>query len=121
MDQTEHFFDTEQQGDTLVVTPAANLGELDTARIDDGMKCILGLLDPKSVKNLILDFHKTDYFGSSALGMFVRLWKTVSAGNGRMVFCNLSEHEKEVLQVTKLDQLWDICNSRDDALQVVKK
>jgi anti-anti-sigma factor len=68
-----------------------------------------------------LDFHKTGYYGSTALGFFVKLWKKVSKRKGRMVFCNVSDHEKEILQITKLDQLWPICSSKIEVLRAVRK
>jgi hypothetical protein len=30
-------------------------------------------------------------------------------------------HEKEILQVTQLDRLWPICQSRVEALEAVKR
>ena len=121
MESLNAFFEIEQQDDLIIVTPKADMGELDYERINSGMKQVLELLAGSSVKNLIIDFHKTSYYGSTALGFFVRLWKTVSSRDGRMAFCNLSEHEKEILTVTKLDNLWPICASRAEALNAVKK
>lgn len=37
-----------------------------------------------------------------------------------MAICNVSAHEKEVLQITHLDHLWPICSSRSEALKAVK-
>jgi hypothetical protein len=36
-----------------------------------------------------------------------------------MAFCNVSDHEREILKVTKLDSLWTICGSREEAMQAV--
>jgi anti-anti-sigma factor len=98
-----------------------DLPELDFQRIEEGAETILHLLDGPGIKNVVLDFHKTDYYGSTALGFFPKLWKRVRVRNGRMAFCNVSDHEKEILQVTKLDDLWPICSSRSEALEVVKE
>ena len=45
---------------------------------------------------------------------------TISGRKGRMAFCNASEHEKEILKITKLDSLWDICATREESLRVVQ-
>jgi hypothetical protein len=37
-----------------------------------------------------------------------------------MAFCNVSEQEREVLAVTRLDGIWPICRSRGEALQAVR-
>lgn len=121
MEPTNGFFEIMQQGDTIILTPQTDMGELNIGRINSGMKEVLALLTNSSVKNVVLDFHKSGYFGSTALAFFVRLWRTISRRKGRMAFCNLSELEKDVLKVMKLDRLWDICTSREDALQAVRK
>jgi anti-anti-sigma factor len=109
----------EQQDATLIVTPLADLRELDYQRIETGARDILAMLNGTGIRNVVLDFQKTDYCGSTALGFFVKLWKRVRLQNGRMVFCNVSDHEKEVLQITSLDHLWPICSSRSEALEAV--
>ena len=121
MEPTNGFFEITQQGDTIILTPQTDMGELNADRINSGMEEVLALLTNSSVKNVVLDFHKSGYFGSTALAFFVRLWRTISRRKGRMAFCNLSENGKDTLKVMKLDCLWDICTSREDALQTVQK
>ena len=117
----EGIFKIEQQNDTIIVIPVVDLRELDYQRIEAEAKAILELLSGIGIKNVVLDFHKTDYYGSTALGFFLKLWKRVRRLNGRMAFCNISDHEKEILRITKLDHLWPICSSRAEALEVVKE
>jgi anti-anti-sigma factor len=93
----------EQSDDTLIVVPAVYPRELDNQRIEEGANRILELLDGTGIKNVVIDFHKTDCYGSTALGFFVKLWERVRRRNGRMAFCNVSDHEKEILQITNLD------------------
>jgi anti-anti-sigma factor len=114
-------FEIERQGDTIIVVPQINLRELDYPRIEAGASDILNMLDGTSTKHVVLDFHKTDYYGSTALGFFVKLLKRVRSRNGRMAFCNVSDHEKEILQITGLHHSWPICASRQEALEAVSK
>jgi len=113
-------FECQRDGATLIVIPTMDLRELNFQQIEVGAEDLLCQLREGVVKNVVLDFHRTDYCGSTALGFFVKLWKRVTDCNGRMAFCNLSENEREVLQVTKLDGLWPICSSRDQALAAVR-
>lgn len=113
-------FETERAHDTLIVVPVVDLRELDYQRIEEGSGEILDLLHSSDIKNVVIDFHKTDYYGSTALGFFVRLWKQVRRRKGRMAFCNVSDHEKETLHITNLDHLWPICSSRVEALEAVR-
>jgi anti-anti-sigma factor len=96
-------FEIEREGETIIFTPAANLGELQD--LESNAEGVVEVLSDSSIKNLVIDFHKTDYFGSSALALFVKLWKTIKGRNGCMAFCNLSEHELEILHITRLDNL----------------
>lgn len=114
-------FEIEQKDDTLIVVPAVDLRELDCQRIEEAANRILDLLNGTGIKNVVIDFHKTDYYGSTALGFFVKLLKRVRRKGGRMAFCNVSDHEKEILQITNLDHSWPIYSSRIEALEAVRK
>jgi anti-anti-sigma factor len=123
--QTEHastqeIFEIEQEGDTIIVIPSVDLRELAYQRIEAGARRILELLNGTRIRNVVLDFHKTDYYGSTALGFFVNLWKRVRSRHGRVAFCNVSDHEKEILQITNLDHSWPICSSMREALEAVR-
>jgi anti-anti-sigma factor len=113
-------FEVERQGQTLLVTALTDLRELDYPKVEAGARDILHLLANGTIKNVVLGSHKTDYYGSTALGFFVKLWKRVRDCNGRMAFCGVSDHEREILKVTNLDGLWPICPSREEALKAVQ-
>jgi len=114
-----NLFDVERDGQILVITPTADLRESAYQDIEAAARDIFDLLARGEIKGLVLDFHRTDFYGSTALGIFVRLWKRISRCGGRMAFCNVSQHEKEILSGTRLDTLWPICPTRADALKVV--
>jgi anti-anti-sigma factor len=112
-------FLTERDADTLIVTPTVNLGELE---VDETLlQKISDLLTDESIHNLVVDFHQTEYFGSTALGFFVRLWKRIRRRRGAMALCNLSEHQADILRITRLDELWPACASRADAVAAVRQ
>ena len=113
-------FEVEREDDTLIVVPAVDLRELEYKRIEEGAGGILELLNGTGIKNVVVDLHKTDFYGSTALAFFVKLWKRVRRQDGRMAFCNVSAHEKDILQVTNLDRLWPIRSTRAEALKAVR-
>lgn len=112
-------FSTEVREKTLIVTPLENLSELEFDRIESAADGVFQELDAGKVKNVVLDFRNTDFYGSTALGFFVKLWKRVLAGGGKMAFCNVSAHEHEVLTLTHLDRSWPVCSTLPDALAIV--
>ena len=119
MDSASNVFEIERQGDTVIVTPVTNLGEFAFHEVENDAATVLSLLDKGDVKNVVLDFHKTDHYGSTALGFFIKLLKRVRSMHGQMALCRVSAHEMDILRLLKLDQVWPICASRDEALGVV--
>ena len=116
---TADLFEVEREGDVLVVTPRHDLREFEYQDIEGQGRAVLEQTGEAGLKGVVLDFGRTDYYGSTALGFFLRLWKRVSGRGGRMALCNQSEHEREVLAVTRLDSLWPVCRSREEAVKAV--
>ena len=112
----------EQAGETVIITPLVNLGEMifDTHKAE-----IIDTLRPletdEAVRNVVLDFEEADYFGSSAVGIFVRLWRRLNARGGQLVVCNASEHELDILNTTNLDDVWPVCDDRQAALRLLEE
>jgi anti-anti-sigma factor len=107
------------EGDTLIVTPTGDLSELEFQAVDSGGAEVLRSLEESGAKNVVLDLRRLDHTGSSALGFFVRLLTRVRSRHGRMALFNVSEHEREILEVTNLSGLWPLCASREAALAAV--
>ena len=120
MDSATNVFEIERQGDTVIVTPVRNLGEFAYQEVENEAATVLSLLDKGDVKNVVLDFQKTDHYGSTALGFFIKLLKRVRSLHGQMALCHVSAHELDILRLLKLDKVWPICASRDEALAVVR-
>jgi len=114
----KELYTAERDGDILILTPLINMSELEYSQTMTTE--ILALFNDPTIKNLILDFQKTDYFGSTALGFFIRLYKMIKDHGGRMVLCNVSAHETEILEVTKLSDYWTIHPTREAALKAIK-
>ena len=112
-------FLTERDAETLIIVPTTNLGELE---LDETLlQKICDLLQDESIQNLVVDFHRTEYFGSTSLGFFIRLWKRIRQRKGGMALCNVSHNQAEILRITRLDELWKTFPSRADALTAVKQ
>jgi anti-anti-sigma factor len=88
-------FQVEYDDQTVIVVLQVDLRELDFNRIEEQGKEILDFIGGPGVKNVVLDLAKTDYYGSTALSFFVKIWKRVRQRNGHVALCNLSAHERE--------------------------
>lgn len=113
----EPLFALARADNAIILTPQRNLSEFDFPQIETEAAEIMGQISKDGGPIVVCDFSKMDYCGSTALGFFTRLLKDTRSRGGEMAFCNVSAGEKEVLEVTKLDTLWPICDSLDEALQ----
>jgi anti-anti-sigma factor len=113
-------FEVEQTGDTIIVTALADLSELGYRQIEAEGKAVLDMLAQAPGRNVVVDFGRTDYWGSTALGLLVGIWKRVRSRGGRMALCRLSPHEKEILQISHLDHVWPMFPSRGQALKALR-
>jgi anti-anti-sigma factor len=116
MSSEKRLFRTQVEGDTLVLSPVSNLSELELSFVEEEFRSVIQQLEQAGYRHVVLDFEGTDYYGSTALGFFLKLWKRVRSVDGKMAFCNVSSHEQEVLRLTRLDTLWPICTTRAQAL-----
>ena len=106
----------ERLENTVVLTPTEDMGELHSEAIVQGFEQVRDELKDAVFTHVVLDFHHTDYFSSTILNELIQLWKDVRSRQGEMVLCELSQDERETLTVTRLDSLWSICTSRDEAI-----
>ncbi len=109
----------ELEQDTIVVTPVRNLGELDSELFTVDVEGISRLLEQQRARNVVIDFCRTEFFGSDAIYMFLKVYRRVRENRGRMAFCGVSPNEQEVLSMMALDALWPVFRSRDDAINFV--
>jgi anti-anti-sigma factor len=110
-------FELVGEGDCLVVVPIADLRETLFEQLCEETTSILAAFDGSTMRHLVVDFHRTQEFGSSAVGFFIAIWKQIRERKASMAFCNLSAYQKEILNITKIDKLWAICGTREEALK----
>jgi len=119
MSDERRLFTMERHGEILILSPNMNLSELELSSFDEETRAVVQHFEEYGFRSVIFDFTGTDYYGSTALGFFVKMWKRVRNADGQMAFCNVSDHEREVLKLTRLDSLWAICSSRNEAITTV--
>lgn len=71
--------------------------------------------DPK----LLLDFRTVEHLSSAALGMLITLKKQLDERQGRLVLANIHPQIYEVFKITRLNKLFNIQNSTDDAIKAL--
>ena len=67
-------------------------------------------------RKFLIDFSGTGYIDSSGLGVLVSLSKKIREQGGELRLANLNEDLRTLFELTKLDTLFHIATSREDAL-----
>jgi anti-sigma B factor antagonist len=88
----------------LIVGNRQELKELVQAALDHGERKIL------------LDFGRTGYIDSSGLGALVSIAKKVREAGGELRLAGLNEDLRSLFELTKLDTLFAIDATQDQAL-----
>ena len=68
-------------------------------------------------REFLIDFAETGYIDSSGLGVLVSLSKKVREQGGELRLAALNEDLRTLFQLTKLDTLFTIVDSREEGLQ----
>lgn len=67
-------------------------------------------------RKILVDFAKTGYIDSAGLGVLVSLAKRLRELGGDLRLANLNDDLRTLFELTKLDTLFQISNSREQAL-----
>ena len=68
-------------------------------------------------RKFLIDFSQTGYIDSSGLGVLVSLSKKIREQGGELRLANLNDDLKTLFELTKLDTLFQIADTRERALQ----
>ncbi|HUX34932.1 MAG TPA: STAS domain-containing protein [Gemmatimonadaceae bacterium] len=105
-------FTITKQGDISVVEID---GQLIVANRQDLKQMMLDALDG-GARKLLVDFTKTGYIDSSGLGVLVSLSKKIREQGGELRLAALNDDLRTLFELTKLDTLFQIADSREQAL-----
>ncbi|MBK9129374.1 MAG: STAS domain-containing protein [Phycisphaerales bacterium] len=120
MEQPSSHVKIKRQGDVSVVQFADRkiLEELSIQEIGEELKT---LTESEPKIKLLLDFGNVDHLASAALGMLITLHKNVQQRNGALKLANINKQIFQVFRITRLDRVFEIHNTADDALSAFQK
>jgi len=71
----------------------------------------------KGDRKFVIDFANTGYIDSSGLGVLVSLSKKIREQGGELRLASLNEDLRTLFELTKLDTLFRIADTKDKALE----
>jgi len=91
-------------------------GDIDINTSPQAKKMFDKVLKDKSGKVLI-NLQKVEYIDSSGLATLVEILKNIKSYGGKLKLSNLSSKVKSLFEITKLEKLFDISDSHDEAVK----
>jgi anti-sigma B factor antagonist len=105
-------FQVRQEGEVTVVEVE---GQLIVGNRQELKHRVLEELE-KGRRRFLIDFSRTGYIDSSGLGVLVSLSKKIREQGGELRLSTLNEDLRTLFELTKLDTLFQIADSRQEAL-----
>lgn len=100
------------------VTVLELVGKLDSNTAKGFEERLMGLIDQGSSR-LVLDFGRLDYISSAGLRVLLMAAKRLKAAHGRMALCGMSEHIREVFEISGFSSIFAIHGSQQESVAAV--
>ncbi len=87
-----------------------------TAQSEDVLMDAYGRASASGVSAIVLNFSSLDYMNSGGIGLLVTLLVRAQRQRQQVLAYGLSDHYREIFELTRLDEAVGIHRSEDDAL-----
>jgi anti-sigma B factor antagonist len=103
-----------EQGDVVIISLAGKImGGPEAAEINDKIN---QLMDEGKLK-VIIDLKEVEWMNSSGLGILIDAVTVLKNNNGALRLVNVSDRIQNLLKITKLNTVFDVRDSMDEAKQ----
>ena len=114
------WFEHRNEGDVAIVSFIKD-EILDTILIKRMGADLDELLDAEPRTKFLLDFANVAYLSSEALRMLLGVQKTLAATDGQLKLAGISDRIMEAFRITKLDEVFDIYDTAQAALEAFRR
>ena len=90
-------------------------GDVDLQSSPEARKILLECVAQKTL--VLVDLSKVSYIDSSGIASLVESLQTARKRDGSLFLVSASEAALKVLELARLDKVFTICNSIDDAIE----
>ena len=118
MSTTQQFFTTrEDAGYTVVEFQTDSL--MNPQELEQVGQSLYNVVDDSPSRRYLLDFSKVKYLSSQAIGMVVALnKKLMGQTDAGLVLCGVGPQLLQLLKITRLDRVFKIAKTAEDATAV---
>jgi len=107
-----------QQGVTVVHFTDAKV--IDQRNINQIGSELMKMVESAGVRRMLINMGNVRYLSSAVLGKLISLHKALKQAKGEMKLCAIAPAIFEVFEITRLDKVFDIYDSEDEALEAFR-
>ncbi|MCC6418152.1 MAG: STAS domain-containing protein [Gemmataceae bacterium] len=103
-------------GDILVVTPQATF--LDVSNTKEFKRDMSALFDTHT--RVVMDLSRLEFVDSSACGVFISCLRQLKSKGGDMKLCAVTKPVRTLFELVRMQKVFDIFNTRDEAIKAFR-
>jgi len=85
----------------------------------DKFKGEIAKVDEGGDRNVILDMSGVPWINSTGLGILITGYHSIKAAEGSMMICNVKERVLSIFYISQLENIFDVYETREEALKAV--
>lgn len=110
---------TKQDGVTVIAL-GPEYENLDEQGLDELRSLLLDVSKEADPPRIVLDLSHTKFFGSSFIEIMFRIWNRMKSKEaGKFAISGLTPYCREILEVTHLNELWEIFETSEEAIRAL--
>ena len=113
MSQNELHIESEPLADAFLITP---VGDVDLSKSDQ-LRIVIRTAISSDKSKIVIDLNHVQYMDSSGVATLIESLQLARASGKELVLCSLTQSVEAVLQLSKLDQIFDIFTNRELAIE----
>lgn len=109
-----------KQDDVTVITLSPTDQSFDEEGLEQVTRVILDVVQTANPRWVVIDMSQKTFFASSLIAVLTQGWKQMKdRDDGKFVISGLTPFGAEVISAARLDRVWDIYPTLDEAVQAL--
>lgn len=96
-------------------------GELIDREQGKEMLAEIELYISKGENKILLDLNKLEYMNSNGLNVLINILTKTRKSGGETAICSVNKKISELLVITKLDSIFNVCDDEEDGLIMLSR
>lgn len=109
--------DVYQRNGVTVISFGNAYSEIDETRIEQLRAILPEIARTADPPQVVVDLPHTNFFSSSFIGLLLTMSRQLEKRGGSFGLSSLTPYCKELIEMTRMDVLWAVCDTLDEAIQ----